>query len=88
MIINQYFGISKNIFLTNLMEEWRQYAQSEKVSILSTFTKYDSNGDGVLTLNEFEILIHDLDPKMDQSHIAHLFMKVRLFLDIKNRRFL
>ncbi len=75
MVTHPQFLITKAQFLSMLMEEWRQHLQAEKVAISGIFTKYDDNGDGVLTLNEFEVLIKNIEPSMSQADTAHLFMK-------------
>ena len=39
------------------------------------FVKFDENGDGVLTLDEFTELIHTLEPEKDELFIVTMFRK-------------
>ena len=76
ILLDPQLLISKSQFLAIVMEEWRTFLQATKVGIMKIFNKYDENGDGVMTLNEFEVLIRDIEPEMSKVEAAKLFMRV------------
>lgn len=76
LLLDSQYLMTKAQFLSIFMDEWRTYLQMQKIEIMKVFYKYDENGDGVMTLNEFSVLIKDLEPTMNRSQVANLFMKV------------
>ncbi len=76
LLTDSTLQISKARYLELVMEEWRTFLQAQKRDIMATFNKYDENGDGVMTLNEFTILMKDLEPSVSPRDSANLFMRV------------
>ena len=53
--------------------------------LLQIFDKFDDNGDGVLTLDEFTELIKTLEPEKDDFFVVRMFRKaLELEMDIDN----
>ncbi len=77
VLLDSQLTLTKSQYLAITMEEWRTFLQAQKREIMKIFNKYDENGDGVLTLNEFEALMQDVEPDMSKQDVAKLFMKVR-----------
>lgn len=47
-----------------MLSEWEIYKTKEKGKLMNLFEKFDDNKDGVLTLDEFEALIKNIDPRL------------------------
>lgn len=75
LVTDKQLATAKSQFLGIVMEEWRTFLQAQKTGIMKLFNKYDANGDGVLTLSEFSVLIKDIEPEMSQNDAVRLFMK-------------
>ena len=55
------------------MREWAKFKLRENVKIRDIFEKFDFNGDGVLSYDEFETLLKSLDPKLKKREIVNYF---------------
>lgn len=60
-------------FIELLLEEWKEHKQRTYQKLMQKFVEFDDNGDGVLTFDEFEQLINNLEKKMDRDSISELF---------------
>lgn len=49
---------------------------------MQIFVKYDDNGDGVLSFEEFENMIDNLEPNLSSEKISNMFNEVILDLII------
>ena len=67
------YTISYKRFLEILLEEWKLRKEITFSFYMSKFTEFDENGDGVLTFEEFEQLIKNLEKKMSREDISELF---------------
>ncbi|CDW91434.1 UNKNOWN [Stylonychia lemnae] len=52
---------------------WERKKLHEKDKLIQFFHQFDENGDGVLELREFEVLMHHFDSTLQQKEIAHFF---------------
>ncbi|CAI2368501.1 unnamed protein product [Moneuplotes crassus] len=67
------FVITKQRYLELAIEEWKLYKESTKRRLMKKFAEFDDNGDGVLTFDEFESLVNNLDPNLSRNEISELF---------------
>ena len=74
----ELYLISKFRFLEVVLEQLQIYTDIEKKKIMKLFKDYDENHDGVLTLNEFEVLIRNIAPSMPMMACTKLFREVIL----------
>ncbi len=56
-----------------MLREWDYQQKRERTKIIELFKQYDDNGDGVLTLEEFEVLIKSLEPGIKRKKVVNLF---------------
>lgn len=50
-----------------MLKEWEFFKEREKKKLLDIFKKFDDNGDGVLTYDEFETLFKSLEPNLKKK---------------------
>ena len=67
------FLISKQHFIELVLNEWQEHKQREFEKLMKKFEEFDDNGDGVLTFEEFETLVNNLDPSISRENISELF---------------
>jgi len=67
------YTITEQRFIELLLQEWNRYLERTKIKLMNKFVEFDDNGDGVLTFEEFEQLINNLEKSMDRSKISELF---------------
>lgn len=67
------FTITQQTFLEKLLQEWEAYKLRTYKRLMEKFVEFDDNGDGVLTFEEFEQLINNLEKTMDRARISELF---------------
>ena len=67
------FTITKQKYLEQVIEEWKLHKEETFEKLMEKFEFYDDNGDGVLTFEEFEGLINNLDPNISRNEISELF---------------
>ena len=60
-------------FLELLLNEWNFYKERTYTKFQQKFVEFDDNGDGVLTFEEFETLVNNLDKTMDRANISEIF---------------
>ena len=60
-------------FLELLLCEWNAFQDRTYMKFMQKFVEFDDNGDGVLTFEEFEQLVNNLDKSMDRSTISEIF---------------
>ena len=60
-------------FIEILLEQWREYKVWTFKQLNEKFVEFDANGDGVLTFEEFEQLINNLEKSMNREQISELF---------------
>lgn len=60
-------------FLDLLLDEFTAYQSRTFTKFMQKFVEFDDNGDGVLTFEEFETLVNNLDKTMDRSTISEIF---------------
>lgn len=68
--------ITKGQYLEIIMEDWQNFLLEEKKDLLKLFKKYDADGNGVMSAEEFNNLIRDVEPDMDIEEACRLFLKV------------
>ena len=67
------YTINYKRFLEILLEEWKLRKERTFSFYMSKFVEFDENGDGVLTFDEFEQLINNLEKSMSREDISELF---------------
>jgi Ca2+-binding EF-hand superfamily protein len=67
------YTITQMRFVELLLQEWDAYMQRTHQKLMQKFVEFDDNGDGVLTFEEFEQLINNLEKSMDRNRISELF---------------
>lgn len=67
------FTISKQQYLELVVNEWQLYKERTFEKLMKKFEEFDDNGDGVLTFDEFEALVNNLDSNMSRNEISELF---------------
>lgn len=67
------YTISYMKFLELLLSEWDAFQDRTYTKFMQKFVEFDDNGDGVLTFEEFEQLVNNLDKSMDRSTISEIF---------------
>jgi len=60
-------------FLEKVLEKWTEHYEEELLSLKDTFIRFDSNGDGILSLEEFEGVVHSIDPDYDARDLVQLY---------------
>ena len=77
--------VHKCDFLYTILGEVEIRRQADYRQLVEIFIKYDDNGDGVLTLEEFTELIKSLDPEKESEFIVTMFRKaLDLEMDVEN----
>eukprot|EP00347_Sterkiella_histriomuscorum_P019518 403341327 len=64
---------NKSRFIRICFKMWERKKRIEKDKLLLVFHQFDDNGDGVLELKEFEVLMHHFDNTLQKKQIAHFF---------------
>jgi Ca2+-binding EF-hand superfamily protein len=67
------FLLTKQKYIELVLKEWELHKQRTRSKILEKFEQFDDNGDGVLTFDEFEALIINLDPAINRNEISEMF---------------
>ena len=70
------FLITKARFIDIVIDQWEIEKQKLNQRLMEIFVKFDDNGDGVLTFEEFEVLVNNLEPNLQKSKISSLFNEV------------
>ena len=71
---NNYFEISLIVLLNRMLNEWERFQTHLRKRLLKTFIDFDSNGDGVLVLDEFRDLMRNLEgPNIPNERVIVLF---------------
>ncbi len=73
---DEKYMISKYRFLENVLEKYQIYRETERGKVLKLLKEFDDNGDGVLQLDEFEVMIKHIEPSMSMKECAELFRQV------------
>eukprot|EP00343_Euplotes_focardii_P002629 CAMPEP_0205805544 /NCGR_PEP_ID=MMETSP0205-20121125/8806_1 /ASSEMBLY_ACC=CAM_ASM_000278 /TAXON_ID=36767 /ORGANISM="Euplotes focardii, Strain TN1" /LENGTH=169 /DNA_ID=CAMNT_0053076945 /DNA_START=187 /DNA_END=692 /DNA_ORIENTATION=+ len=67
------FTITKQRYLELVIEEWKLYKEQTTKKLMDKFQEFDDNGDGVLTFEEFQALVNNLEPNLPRNEISELF---------------
>lgn len=67
------YTITFKNFIDILLDEWKRQKELADVVFMEKFQEFDENGDGVLTFEEFENLINNLEKDMSRDDISALF---------------
>lgn len=67
------YTITEQRYLELLLQEWEAYIKRTNDKLMKKFVEFDDNGDGVLTFEEFEQLISNLEKSMTRDGISELF---------------
>lgn len=78
------YMITKTRFITIVLEQWESHKNRIYDRLIKVFEKFDENSDGVLTFDEFEVLINNIgfssnhqdDGKINPQKIINLFNEV------------
>ena len=65
--------MSKKRFIDVILDEHKDHREREKERLHKLFLQFDDNGDGVLTLEEFEALVRSVDSAMSKDRVIELF---------------
>ena len=72
------YTITKTRFIKLVLEQWEKHEHRIQKRLIQIFEKFDDNGDGVLTFEEFKVLVNNLDPNLNQQAISYLFNEVKI----------
>jgi Ca2+-binding EF-hand superfamily protein len=72
------FLITKTRFISIVLEHWKIHREIINKRLMKIFEKFDDNGDGVLTYEEFTTLVNNIEPNLNQQTISSLFNEVIL----------
>lgn len=67
------FTITKQRYLELVLQEWQLHKERTFDKLMKKFKEFDENGDGVLTFEEFETLVNNLDSSISRNEISELF---------------
>lgn len=70
------YTISKTYFINIVLAQWGKHKERIEGRLMKIFKKFDDNGDGVLTFEEFETLVNNIEPNLTQHKISNLFNEV------------
>ena len=78
------YMITKTRFIEIVLEQWEVHKKRIYDRLMKIFEKFDENSDGVLTFDEFEVLINNIgistsppqEEKVNQQKIVNLFNEV------------
>jgi len=84
-VFDKRWFVHKWDFLFGILAESECKKLEDYSKLLQIFDKFDDNGDGVLTLDEFTELIKTLEPEKDDFFVVRMFRKaLELEMDIDN----
>jgi len=70
------YMITKTRFISIIIEEWKIHKERIYDRLIQIFKRFDDNRDGVLTYEEFETLVNNIEPNLSQQKISNLFNEV------------